>query len=201
MKRTFLAIVGLGLLFGSTLSLTKPAAAQVNCTGVAAWSGNSVAYAVGNLVTYQGSEYKCQQAHTSNPSWDPVDAASLWINMGTCTSTTGTTTGATCAAVPGAPTGLAASGTTQTGTTLSWTGVTPPANCTITGYTVYKAGVSIGTATGTTFNVTGLNSSTTSNRYMQVYSFAASCRRPRSRLFNSSSALDASRLSASKRCA
>ena len=69
--------------------------------------------------------------------------------------------GATCSANPATPTGLAASGTTQTGTTLNWGAVTAPANCSISGYTVYKSGTSIGTATGTSFAVTGLTASTT----------------------------------------
>src|SRR3569833_2512618 len=138
MKRSSLAIFGLCALTLGIVTSTKPADAQtVNCTGVAAWSPNSVAYAVGNLVTYNSSEYKCQQAHTSQAAWDPADAASLWVLQGTCASTTGTTTGATCAAAPSTPTGLAASGTTSTSTNLSWTAVTPPANCTVS-YTVYK---------------------------------------------------------------
>ena len=160
MKRSLLALIGLGLLMCGALTLSKPAAAQVNCTGVAAWSPNSVAYAVGNLVTYNGSEYKCLQAHTSQAAWDPADAASLWQLQGTCSSTTGTTTGATCTATPPAPTALAASNTTQTGTTLSWTAPTAPANCTITGYTIFKSGASIGTSTTTSFNVTGLTANT-----------------------------------------
>lgn len=44
----------------------------------AAWSGNSVHYNVGDQVTYQGNTYKCLQAHTSQPGWDPVDAPALW---------------------------------------------------------------------------------------------------------------------------
>src|SRR3569833_2143193 len=165
MKRRSAVMFGLAVLaLGSVAG--RPAAAQtVNCTGVAAWSGNSVAYHVGDLVTYQGSEYKCIQAHTSLSTWDPVDAASLWSKVGTCSSTTGTTTdtttGTSCTTKPNAPTGLAASGTSSTGTNLSWTGVSAPANCTISGYTIYKAGTAIGTATGTTFAVSGLTASTT----------------------------------------
>ena len=41
------------------------------------WSGDSVQYNVGDEVTYNGTLYKCLQAHTSLPNWDPVDAASL----------------------------------------------------------------------------------------------------------------------------
>src|ERR1700727_2556364 len=68
--------------------------------------------------------------------------------------------GGSCTATPGAPTGLAASGTTSSGTNLSWTADTPPANCTISSYTILQNGTSIGTATGTTFAVSGLAAST-----------------------------------------
>ena len=37
-----------------------------------------VAYAVGDLVTYQGATYKCLQAHTSIQTWNPAAAGSLW---------------------------------------------------------------------------------------------------------------------------
>jgi len=131
--------------------LPTGALAQASCTGVPAWSGNSVAYSVGQLVTYNGSEYKCLQAHTSQPAWDPADVPALWSLIGACSS---------CTAAPSAPTGLSDSLTTSTGTTLSWTAVTPPANCSISSYTVLKGGTSIGTATGTSFAVTGLSPST-----------------------------------------
>lgn len=47
-------------------------------SGVQPWSGNSVSYHVGDLVSYQGHIYKCIQAHTSEPGWDPVDVPALW---------------------------------------------------------------------------------------------------------------------------
>ena len=82
MKRTsILAVLTVALVL--MLALAAPAA-TVSCSGVAAWSPNSVAYATGALVTYNGSEYKCLQAHTSNSGWDPVDAASLWQYIATC---------------------------------------------------------------------------------------------------------------------
>src|SRR5579872_1704524 len=58
----------------------------VNCSGVAAWSANSVAYSAGQLVTYNGSEYKCLQSHTSQAGWDPADVPALWSLQGTCSS-------------------------------------------------------------------------------------------------------------------
>jgi hypothetical protein len=69
--------------------------------------------------------------------------------------------GTSCAAVPSAPTGLAASSTTSTGTTLNWTAATVGANCSVTGYTVYQNGTSIGTPSTTSLGVTGLTPSTT----------------------------------------
>lgn len=39
------------------------------------------AYAVGDRVWYQGSLYKCVQAHTSQSTWNPKDAVSLWANV------------------------------------------------------------------------------------------------------------------------
>jgi beta-galactosidase len=42
-----------------------------------------------------------------------------------------------CSAVPSAPTGLTATGTSASSIGLSWTAVTPPANCTVTSYGVY----------------------------------------------------------------
>ena len=43
-----------------------------------AWSGASVAYKVGDLVSYSGVVYRCLQAHTSQVGWTPSAVASLW---------------------------------------------------------------------------------------------------------------------------
>ena len=40
--------------------------------------GCPVAYKVNDIVTYQSKTYKCLQAHTSQQTWNPVAAASLW---------------------------------------------------------------------------------------------------------------------------
>ena len=45
------------------------------------WSPDSKAYAVGDRVWYQASLYKCVQAHTSQSTWNPKDAVSLWANV------------------------------------------------------------------------------------------------------------------------
>jgi len=39
------------------------------------------AYTVGDRVWYQESLYKCVQAHTSQSTWNPKDAVSLWANV------------------------------------------------------------------------------------------------------------------------
>src|SRR5262249_19929357 len=41
------------------------------------WAPNT-AYAVGALVMYQGVEYKCIQAHTSQVGWEPPNVPALW---------------------------------------------------------------------------------------------------------------------------
>ncbi|WP_084961517.1 M28 family peptidase [Thermoactinospora rubra] len=39
------------------------------------------AYAVGDVVTYQGVRYRCLQAHTSLPSWEPPNTPALWQRL------------------------------------------------------------------------------------------------------------------------
>ena len=38
-------------------------------------------YAVGDRVRYEGTLYKCLQAHTSQAAWTPIAAASLWAKV------------------------------------------------------------------------------------------------------------------------
>ena len=45
------------------------------------WSGNIVAYSVGDRRQYDGNLYKCLQAHTSQPGWTPKEAPSLWAKV------------------------------------------------------------------------------------------------------------------------
>ena len=47
----------------------------------AIWSGDSVDYAVGNRVSYDGTLYKCLTAHTSQSTWTPPDSPSLWVRV------------------------------------------------------------------------------------------------------------------------
>lgn len=45
---------------------------------VDAWSGASVSYALGAIVTHNGRRWRCLTAHTSQPGWAPGLAHSLW---------------------------------------------------------------------------------------------------------------------------
>ncbi|HEY6253434.1 MAG TPA: carbohydrate-binding protein [Candidatus Angelobacter sp.] len=117
------------------------------------WQPNT-AYAVGALVMFNGVEYKCIQAHTSQVGWEPPNVPALWQPV------TGGGGGG-CSAAPGVPTGLAASSTTSSGTSLSWSAASAPTGCSVSSYTVFQNGSSIGTSGSTSFNVSGLASSTT----------------------------------------
>ena len=87
MKRTSLLVMcAFGLLLLAIASMSATAQSSVNCTGVTAWvvGGN---YTVGELVTYQGSEYKCLQANNdAAPNWDPIDWAAGWQLVGVCSN-------------------------------------------------------------------------------------------------------------------
>ncbi len=45
--------------------------------GIGEWAP-AVAYVVDDEVTYEGSSYKCLQAHTSQPGWEPPNVPALW---------------------------------------------------------------------------------------------------------------------------
>lgn len=46
-----------------------------------AWNGGGAAYVMGDRVQYAGALYKCLQAHTSQATWTPTDAPSLWAKV------------------------------------------------------------------------------------------------------------------------
>ena len=45
------------------------------------WSADSVAYKLNEKVRYNNLLYKCLTAHTSQASWTPTDASSLWVRI------------------------------------------------------------------------------------------------------------------------
>ena len=106
------------------------------------WSGNGVAYHVGDLVTYQGSIYRCITAHTSQPDWTPSAAPSLWALQTGPTAPPTTATPAPPSNTPAPPTSTPASTTPPTATptpggptnTPTPTLTAPPAGRQVVGY-------------------------------------------------------------------
>lgn len=45
------------------------------------WSGDGVAYEAGDVRQRGGLLYRCVQAHTSQATWTPEDAPSLWTRI------------------------------------------------------------------------------------------------------------------------
>ena len=56
---------------------TTPATTTTTTSGVAAWAAGTK-YAVGNIVSYNGKNYKCVIGHTAIVSWEPTNATTLW---------------------------------------------------------------------------------------------------------------------------
>jgi len=122
-----------------------------------AWSSTAI-YTAGMTASVSGENYVANfWTQNQNPTTN---------NGGTGTGEPWTATGAcsSCSSAPAVPTGLAASGTTQSSTNLSWTAVNPPAGCSVS-YKVLQSSTVIATPTTNSDAVTGLNPSTT-------YSFA-----------------------------
>lgn len=47
-----------------------------------AWDGGGAAYAVDDIVAYDGALYRCAQAHTSQAGWTPDATRALWTPLG-----------------------------------------------------------------------------------------------------------------------
>lgn len=63
---------------GPTQTPTRtPTRTNTPVSGIAPWAPY-VSYAVGALVTYDGVTYRCIQAHTSLPGWEPPIVPALW---------------------------------------------------------------------------------------------------------------------------
>jgi chitinase len=76
----FWMLLIIAAMFGSALVLNVSQA-----LAYPAWDGNFHPYAVNDLVTYNGRDYRCQQAHTSQPDWNPVATPALWVDLGPTT--------------------------------------------------------------------------------------------------------------------
>jgi len=62
---------------GMTNSNVTSAAYTISTGDYSAWAPNTY-YAVGSIVSYGGSNYKCIQAHTSLTGWEPPVVPALW---------------------------------------------------------------------------------------------------------------------------
>ena len=123
--------------------LAALALAATNVRAQAAWNGNFQPYAVGALVTYGGSTYKCIQAHTSQPDWTPPATPALWqLQTGTQPTATRTptrTTGPSPTATRTAtrtPTRTAGPSPTATRTPTRTPTTQPPSGSKVVGYFV-----------------------------------------------------------------
>ena len=135
----------------STLSVTTLAGGGGTCA--TAWSATAV-YTAGMTASLSGENYVANfWTQNQSPATNSGGAGSgePWTATGACSS---------CSSAPAVPTGLAASGTTQSSTNLNWTAVNPPAGCTVS-YKVLQSSTVIASPTTTSDAVTGLNPSTT----------------------------------------
>ncbi|WP_338043410.1 carbohydrate-binding protein, partial [Nonomuraea lactucae] len=86
-------------------------------------------YSAGTRVTYNGAQYECLQAHTSQPGWEPPNVAALWKPV---------TGGGGDTEAPSVPGNLRSTGVTSNSVSLAWNASTD--NVGVTGYNVYRGG-------------------------------------------------------------
>ena len=55
-------------------------AVYTESSGTDEWAAG-VAYTIGDIVTYGGSEYECRQSHTSQVGWEPPNVLALWLPL------------------------------------------------------------------------------------------------------------------------
>lgn len=134
------------------------------------WQPNT-AYNVGDLVTYNGSTYKCLQSHTSLVGWEPPRVPALWQ----LTNNDGGDTQA-----PNAPTNLTSPAQTSTSIALSWTASTD--NIGVTEYEIYRGSAKVGSTPTTSYTDTGLAADTS-------YSYTVKAKDAAGNLSNASNAL------------
>lgn len=79
------------------------------------WAPNTY-YAVGAIVTYNGIDYQCIQAHTSLVGWEPPNVPALWGPIGTSATPTNTNTPSSVATPTNTNTNTPSSGSTPTNT-------------------------------------------------------------------------------------
>ncbi len=126
---------------------------NIGVTGYDVYQGNTVIATVSNTsyqVTGLSSNTSYDFSIKAKDAAGNISAASTSVNV--------TTASQTDTQAPTAPTGLAASNTTQTTTDLSWNASTD--NVGVSGYDVYRGTTVITTVTATSYQVTGLSPNT-----------------------------------------
>lgn len=99
-----------------------------------AWQPNTW-YAVGQLASYNGVDYKCIQAHTSLVGWEPPNVPALWNPQSGSSPTATPTRTATPTGPTATPTKIPTTGPTATPTKTPTAGPTPvPGSSKIVGY-------------------------------------------------------------------
>ncbi|GGT02081.1 glycosyl hydrolase family 18 protein [Nonomuraea spiralis] len=152
MKHTILSKVLAGmaaLALPLTAAVAAPPIASASTVAFAAAWAPWTAYTAGTVVTYNGVDYVCLQAHTSQPGWEPPNVAALWKVSG---GGGGDTT------APSVPGNLRSTGVTNNSVALAWDASTD--NVGVTGYEIYRGGNLVTTVTGTTYSDTGLTANT-----------------------------------------
>ncbi|MBE1591058.1 carbohydrate-binding protein [Nonomuraea angiospora] len=151
-------LAGIALaLTGAGFTTAAPAAyGAVQQQLAAAWAPWT-SYAIGAVVTYNGVDYVCIQAHTSQPGWEPPNVPALWkVGSG------GGNPGA-----PGQP-GAVNTSVTNSSISLSW----GASSGTVTGYRVYEGSTQRAQVTGTSATVSGLGTCTTHTYTVKAYNSA-----------------------------
>jgi len=142
-KRAALWLFVVSMVVALTFSMLQSRAQAL----APAWQPNT-AYAVGALVSYNGTDYKCLQAHTSQVGWEPPNVPALWspqassatatasktATTGTQPTATGTTRVVTATKAPTSTTKTATP--TRTKTNVPPTTSTPSGTFQVDGYEI-----------------------------------------------------------------
>ena len=70
-------IKAIAMVSGMNNSAVTTATYTISSSDYPAWAPNT-AYSVGTIVSYNGSNYRCLQAHTSLVGWEPSNVPALW---------------------------------------------------------------------------------------------------------------------------
>jgi chitodextrinase len=161
------APTGLAVSSPTQTSITLSWTASTDNVGVAGYgryrNGSLASSGAGTSYTFGG--LTCGTSYTL--AVDAYDAAG---NRSAATSLTASTTACPDTQAPSTPTGLAASGATQTAITLSWNAATD--NVGVNGYGRYRNNTLVASGTGTSYTFGGLTCGTTYTLAVDAYDAA-----------------------------